>query len=168
MRGIVCSAVILTMLVCSVLIAGCTTTTAKTVVKQNDTVRVNYTLMVNGTTVTNRTPLEFTLGNKTMIPGFENAVIGMTPGENKTVTIPAADAYGPWKPEYVVSLNRSQYPDLNPKVGDRISYTLTNGQKGAVTVVNISDQAITVDANHPLAGRDLTFEIYLIEIERSG
>ena len=166
-------AVIIVILGCCVLFAGCTGTgtTAKQVVKPNDTVRVHYTLSINGTKIessVNKTPLEFTLGNKTMIKGFEQAVIGMSPGENKTVTIPAKDAYGDWKQEYVVSLNRSQYPDLDPKAGDRISYTLTNGQKGTVKVLNVSESMIVVDANHPLAGQDLTFDIQLVEIVKTG
>ncbi len=172
MKSITYFAVIILIIGCCSLFAGCTTTpTGKPVAKPNDTVRIHYTLSINGTQIessVNKTPLEFTLGNKTMIKGFEQAVIGMSPGENKTVTIPASDAYGEWKQEYVVSLNRSQYTDLNPKVGDRISYTLTNGQKGTVKVVNVTDSMIVVDANHPLAGQDLTFDIQLVEIVKSG
>ena len=87
-------------------------------------------------------------------------------GQVKTVTIPAEKAYGPYHDEMVVAVPRDQLPaDLNPEIGQRLQMQSPDGMSAMVVVTDLSDTAITLDANHPLAGKDLTFEIELIEIK---
>jgi len=148
------------------LVTGCGGTPAKT----GDTVKVYYTgTLEDGTmfdTSREREPLEFTLGQGQLIPGFEQAVIGMKVGESKTVTIPADQAYGLYNNELISVIQRDQLPDdLDPAIGQRLQAQQPNGQTIEITVIDVSDTAITVDANHPLAGKDLTFAIELIEIK---
>ena len=138
-------------------------------VQQGDTVQVNYTGMLSDGTVfdtsLNRCPLQFTLGKGMLIPGFEKAVLGMSAGEKKTVVIPPAEAYGPRQDQAVVQLERKGLPTgYEPKVGQRIELEQENNANVLVTVTAVSESAITVDANHPLAGKDLTFEIELVSI----
>ncbi len=135
-----------------------------------DTVRVHYTgTLENGTTFdtsVGREPLEFTLGEGKMIPGFEKAVYGLTVGKSKTVTIPAEEAYGPHHDDLVIVVEREQLPaDLDPKVDQQLQMQQTDGRTAVVIVTDVSETTITVDANHPLAGKDLTFEIELVEIK---
>jgi peptidylprolyl isomerase len=135
-----------------------------------DTVRVHYTgTLADGTmfdTSREREPLEFIMGNGNMIPGFEEATRDMQVGQVKTVTIPAEKAYGPYHDEMVVAVPRDQLPtDLNPVIGQRLQMQSPDGMRVVVVVTNVSDTAITLDANHPLAGKDLTFEIELVEIK---
>ena len=137
--------------------------------QHGDTVRVHYTgRLEDGTTFDSsqqRDPLEFTLGQGQLIPGFENAVVGMQPGESKTETIIADQAYGPHKPEMLIEVARQQLPDkINPHVGQRLQMRGKNGDAVPVVVINVVDTHITLDANHPLAGKDLTFEITLVDI----
>jgi len=137
--------------------------------KNGDTVKVHYTgRLADGTVFDSsmdREPLQFTIGQGQIIPGFEQAVIGMNPGESKTATIPADEAYGPRLEEMVQTLDKSEFPaDLDPKVGDQLQVHLAGGRTIRVTVTDISDSTVTLDANHPLAGKDLTFEIQLVEI----
>ena len=135
-----------------------------------DTVRVHYTgTLEDGTTFdtsVGREPLEFTLGEGKMIPGFEKAVYGLTVGKSKTVTIPAEEAYGPHRDDLVIVVEREQLPaDLDPKVDQQLQMQQTDGRTAVVIVTDVSETTITVDANHPLAGKDLTFEIELVEIK---
>jgi len=186
MRGIVCSAVILTMLVCSVLIAGCTTTTTgKPVVKPGDTVQVYYTLWVNGTVFEASAldkPLNVTIGQGKMLKAFEDGIVGMAVGENKTITIPAAKAYGSYNPNLTGVLNytdvQKALQELN-STGNLGKITLPDGQvafyyrKTDNTIhylrfMNVSNTQVLVDENTPLAGKDLTFDIKLVEIVKSG
>jgi peptidylprolyl isomerase len=111
-------------------------------------------------------PLEFTIGEGEVIPGFENAIIGMSPGESKTVVIPVEEAYGPRMDEMVAVVGRSDLPpDLKPEVGQQLEVTQQDGHTFPVLITEVTDTTVTLDANHPLAGRELTFDLKLVEIE---
>ncbi|HUW18961.1 MAG TPA: peptidylprolyl isomerase [Sedimentisphaerales bacterium] len=138
-------------------------------VKSGDTVRVHYTGKLDDGTVfassSNREPLQFTIGEERIIPALEQAVVGMSPGEAKTAEIVADEAYGPHYDELVRVVNRSTFPaGLEPEVGQRLNLSEGEGREIVVTVVDLSDSDVTLDANHPLAGEDLTFDIQLVEI----
>ena len=135
------------------------------------TVKVHYTGKFDDGTVFDsseqREPLEFTIGENQVIPGFEHAVIGMILGELKTVTIPADEAYGPYRPEMVISVHRDEFPDnLAPEIGQRLQVRQADGQVVIVTVTEIEDEQVKLDANHPLAGRDLIFDIELVDVDK--
>lgn len=137
--------------------------------KTGDTVQINYTGKLSDGTVFDTSeggePLEFKLGEGTVIEGFDKAVLGMTVGEKKTFTVPAKEAYGPYQDDMVMEIPRDQLSkDLVPVVGQHLQSTSTDGQTIVVTVTKVTDTSITVDANHPLAGKDLTFEIELVKI----
>jgi peptidylprolyl isomerase len=137
--------------------------------KPGDTVKIHYTGRLEDGTVfdssSDREPLEFTINQRQVIPGFEEAVLGMTPGESKTEKIPMDQAYGPHREEMVLEVSREQIPpDLNPEVGQQLEIQQANGQSVPVFVTDVTDAKITLDANHPLAGEDLTFDIQLVEI----
>lgn len=109
-------------------------------------------------------PLRFTIGAQEVIPGFEHAVIGMSPGQSKTQTIPSEQAYGPRNEEMVVAVDRKEFPsDMDVQVGQRLKLS-QEGQTMVVTVTEVGDASVTLDANHPLAGQDLVFDIELVEI----
>ncbi len=137
--------------------------------KKGDTVKVHYTgKLENGTvfdTSLNRDPLQFTIGNDEVIPGFEEAVIGMAPGDSKTVKITADKAYGSHLDEMVLVVERTQIPpNLKPEVGQQLQLKQADGKVILVVVTDVSESTITLDANHPLAGKDLIFDIQLVEI----
>jgi peptidylprolyl isomerase len=137
--------------------------------KRGDTVSVHYTGKLEDGTVFDssegNTPLEFSIGNGNLIPGFEQAVIGMSPGESKTATIPADQAYGPYHPDRVLVVERQQMPPEIPvDIGLQLQIQQQGGQVIPVVVTDVSDAEVTLDANHPLAGEDLTFEIRLVDI----
>jgi peptidylprolyl isomerase len=137
--------------------------------KTGDKVKVHYTGKLNDGTVfdtsADREPLQFTIGQGQLIPGFEQAVVGMEPGESKSVEIPSDQAYGPHRDEMVMVVDRKEIPqDLDPKVNQRLQVRQQDGNTFAVTVTEVTDSNITLDGNHPLAGKDLTFEIKLAEI----
>ena len=134
-----------------------------------DLVRVHYTgRLADGTifdTSMEREPLEFTLGEGELIPGFEQAVLGMTTGESKTATILADQAYGPHRAERVIDVERHHLPsDLQPELGQRLQMTRPDGTTINVVVTTITETQVTLDANHPLAGHDLIFDLTLVEI----
>jgi FKBP-type peptidyl-prolyl cis-trans isomerase 2 len=139
--------------------------------KNGNIVQVDYTgKLADGTVFDSSVgsePLEFKLGAGQVIPGFEKAVLGMKVGEKKTVTIPANEAYGPHRDEQVVELSREELPsDLTPQVGQQLVVTQQDGRQIIVVITNVSDNnTVTIDANHPLAGKDLTFEIELVKIQ---
>jgi peptidylprolyl isomerase len=150
---------------------GCSGTEAHTVAqaKNGDTVKIHYTgKLDNGATFdssADRDPLEFKLGQGEVIPGFEEAVVGMEPGESKSVQVAAKDAYGPHHEELVTEVGREKFPpDMNVKVGQQLELQSTDGRRRVVMVTEVTDSSVTLDANHPLAGRDLTFDIKLMEI----
>jgi peptidylprolyl isomerase len=137
--------------------------------KTGDTVRVHFTGRLQDGTVfdtsAERGPYEFTIGQSRIVPGFVEAVIGMKPGQSKTVEIPAKEAYGLHSKEMIAVIERSKLPaHLNPEVGQRLRIDQADGQKIPVTVVEVSDSTVTLDANHPLAGKDLIFDIELVQI----
>ena len=137
--------------------------------KQGDTVQVHYTGSLGDGTVfdssAKRSPLEFTVGQGQVIPGFEQAVDGMAVGDQKTVVIPAAQAYGVRDEGLVVRMDRSRLPkDLELELEDRLQVRRPDGQIMNVTVTAITPSAVTLDGNHFLAGQDLTFEIELVAI----
>lgn len=110
-------------------------------------------------------PLEFTLGLDRMIPGFERAVIGMMPGDTKTVKIPAQDAYGDHQDELIREFPRAEFPaHIELEEGLILSADSPDGRRIRFKVLSLTDEVVTLDGNHPLAGEDLTFEIELVEI----
>jgi len=139
--------------------------------KKGDRVKVNYTgTLEDGTefdSSAGREPLEFTIGEGMLIPGFENAVEGMAEGDKKEVKIPADEAYGPHIKDLVADFERSQFPpDIDPQVGVQLQIEQDNGGTTIVRVVGVTDSTVTLDANHPLAGKDLTFNIELVDISQ--
>jgi peptidylprolyl isomerase len=134
-----------------------------------DTVRVHYTGKLSDGTIFDtslgREPLEFTIGDGRLIPGFEKAVIGMTTGETKTVFIAPEDAYGPYLEELTADVDLSQFPPhIKPEVGLHLQIRQENGSFVDVVITKITGSTVTLDANHPLAGKELIFEIELLEI----
>jgi peptidylprolyl isomerase len=137
--------------------------------KNGDTVTVHYTGKLEDGMVfdssANRDPLQFTLGEGLLIPGFEQAVLGMSPGESKTAEVSADQAYGPHREEMVVEIDLQEFPPhLQPEVGQQLQIPQSDGRVAQLAVIAVSEQKVTLDANHPLAGRDLTFDIRLLEI----
>jgi len=138
-------------------------------VKKKDTVHVHYTgTLADGSVFDSsrdHEPLTFVVGSGQLIRGFDEALPGMQVGETKTVQIPAAIAYGKRSDDMVFEVNRSQFEaELTPEVGQQFQVTASDGKPLIVTVTNIDGDIITLDGNHPLAGKDLTFEIELIKI----
>jgi peptidylprolyl isomerase len=137
--------------------------------KTGDKVKVHYTgKLPDGTqfdSSADQDPLEFTLGAGEVIQGFEEAVVGMNPGDTKTATINADEAYGDYDEELVLEVERDQFPpEITPEVGQRLQLTQPDGEVFGAVVTGFDDEVVTLDANHPLAGQDLTFEIELVEI----
>ena len=136
--------------------------------KNGDTVKVHYTGRLDDGNVfdtsADREPLEFTIGSGQVIQGFDLLVVGMNPGESKTEKIAAEHAYGPHRKEMEVGVPREEIPEgLNPKVGDQ--FQLQGGERTfRVRVTSVSEASVTMDSNHSLAGKDLTFEVNLVEI----
>ncbi|MCT7980104.1 FKBP-type peptidyl-prolyl cis-trans isomerase [Laspinema olomoucense] len=137
--------------------------------KEGDMVKVHYTGKLDDGTVfdssIDRDPLEFVLGEGQLIAGFEQAVLGMSLGESKTEKIPAEEAYGPHRQEMVVEVERQQLPDNIPlDVGQQLQIQQAPDQIIPVVITAISESKVTLDANPPLAGKDLIFEIELVGI----
>lgn len=139
-------------------------------VKDGDTVKVHYTgtLTEEGTVFDSsreREPLEFTLGEGQLIPGFENAVIGMEEGDDTTVEIDSEDAYGERRDDLELEVSKSDLPDnIDPQVGMQLQMQQQeNDQAIPVQITAVEDDYVELDANHPLAGKDLKFDIELIE-----
>jgi peptidylprolyl isomerase len=137
--------------------------------KKGDSVKIHYTGKLNDGTVfdssADRDPLGFTIGSGQVIPGFEEAVIGMSLGECKNVTIPVDKAYGPRNDELIMPFPKDQVPPgLNPEVGQKLQLGGPNGEPVLVSVANITDEHIILDANPPLAGEELIFDLELVEI----
>ena len=134
-----------------------------------DTVRVHYRGKLQDGSVfdaTDREPLQFTIGGGQLIPGFEEAVVGMNPGDSKTAELPAEKAFGRYQEDMVAVVPKSQFADweVEPAVGERVPIPRPDGPPIDVTVTEVTESDVTVDANHPLAGEDLTFDIELIDI----
>ena len=138
--------------------------------KTGDSVKIHYTgTLDDGTQFDSsegREPLAFELGSGQVIPGFDKAVDGMAVGESKKVNIPAEDAYGPHHPQMVQEVPRSALPDdLEPEEGMGLQAQGPDGQVINLVVTAIQDDSITVDGNHPLAGKALNFDIELVSID---
>jgi peptidylprolyl isomerase len=137
--------------------------------KQGNSVKVHYTGKLDDGTVfdssVGREPLDFTVGAGQLIAGFDEAVVGMAVGEKKTVRIAAEQAYGTHNPEMTLQVPRSDLPaDIQPELGMQLEASQEGGHSMVVTVVEVSDESVTFDANHPLAGKALTFEIEVVEL----
>lgn len=137
--------------------------------KKGDTVRVHYTGKLKDGDVFDssrqRGPLELKLGAGQVITGFERAIEGMSPGESKSVDVPAAEGYGQRQEEKVIDFERSALPaNLDPRVGEQLQLQTQDGRAVPAAVTKVSESTVTVDANHPLAGNDLVFELELVEI----
>lgn len=138
--------------------------------KKGDVVQVHYTGRLEDGTVFDssdgREPLSFTLGEGNVIEGFEDAVLGMTPGDTTTTQIPAEQAYGAHRPDLVVQVQKDQISGgVEPEIGQQLQLHLQNGQQVPVVVTEVADGTVTIDANHPLAGKKLIFDIELVGIE---
>jgi FKBP-type peptidyl-prolyl cis-trans isomerase 2 len=150
-------------------VPGCGPKTAAT----GDTVRVHYTVnKTNGEAVESTLdgePFSFTLGQDQVIPGFEQAVLGMKTGEKKTVTIPSDQAYGEYQADLVFDVGNDELPeDLVPEVGMMLQASNNDGSIVSFTIIAVAETTVTLDGNHPLAGEDLVFEIELVEVLSSG
>ena len=137
--------------------------------KTGDTVKVHYTGKLNNGDVFDSSvgadPLQFTIGQKQVIPGFEDGVVDMEIGEKKTVEIPADSAYGQRDDQLMQTVERSMLPDeIELKVGMQLTAQSPEGQPFVVTGAKFDDENITLDGNHPLAGKDLVFDLELVEI----
>lgn len=138
-------------------------------VKEGDTIVIEYTGKLEDGTVFDSTdgknPLEFTVGEGEVIPGLEKGVIGMSPGESKTIVIPAEEGYGPRLKERVRELDRKRVPEnFYPEVGQQLQMYRADGLPVVGTVVAVSETSLTMDYNHPLAGKTLKFEARLLAI----
>lgn len=136
--------------------------------KSGDTVSVHYSGMRSDGAVfdtsSERGPMELTIGERKVLAGFEDALLGMAEGDTKTVTLEPDDAYGPRAPQLVQVVERVRLPaNIELGIGTRLQATDSNGNQILVVVVDMSDDEVTVDANHPLAGEQLTFELQLVE-----
>lgn len=137
--------------------------------KKGDTVKIHYHgRLTDGTTFDSsagREPLEFELGSGMVIPGFDLGVSGMAVGEKKTINIPAAEAYGEKNEEMILEFPRAQFPaDMTPEVGMQLNMSNNQGQNFPVVIVEVKDEVVMLDANHPLAGKELIFDLELVEI----
>ena len=135
-----------------------------------DTVLMHYSgTLADGSTFDSsrqRDPLEFQLGSGQIIPGLDRAVAGMEVGETKQVTVPAAEAYGEHDPSKMVPVPRDQFPgDIPVEPGTQLQMQTQDGQPIPVTVAEADVQTVTLDANHPLAGKELTFDVELVGIK---
>ena len=136
---------------------------------KGDTVRIHYTGRLDDGTMFDssrtREPLEFELGSGQVIAGFDSAVTGMEAGEVKTVTIPVDEAYGPRREDLLVPVPRSDLPEgIDPQVGQHLHMSSADGESFRVTVVEADEKGLVLDGNHPLAGKDLTFDIELVSV----
>jgi peptidylprolyl isomerase len=139
------------------------------VVKEGDTVKVHYTGTLSDDTEFDSSrggePLEFTIGQNMVIPGFENGVLGMEVGESKKVSIPADEAYGQYNNDLVAVVPRSQVPpELELQIGMPLHVRSAEGQIARAMIRDLTETDVTLDLNHPLAGQDLVFEIDLVQI----
>jgi peptidylprolyl isomerase len=139
-------------------------------VKNGDKVKVHYHGKLHNGEVFDsskgREPLEFTVGSGQVIKGFEDGVLGMEPGDKKTVEIDVANAYGEKHDEMVIEFPKSQFPhDVNPEQGMQLMMNDGSGQSFPVIVTEVKDDFVLLDANHPLAGQSLIFDLELVSVE---
>ena len=138
-------------------------------VQKGDAVSVHYHgKLTDGTTFDSsegREPLQFTAGSGQVIKGFDEAIVGMAAGEKKTVNIPVGDAYGDRNEDMIMDYPKSDFPaDMNPEVGMELQMGDDAGNVFPVVIVEVTDDMVLLDANHPLAGQDLIFEIEVVSI----
>ena len=138
-------------------------------VKKGDTVKVHYHgKLTNGETFDSsegKEPLEFKVGEGSVIKGFDDGVMGMQIGDKKTIQVPVEDAYGPKNEEMLIEFPKDRFPsDMNPEVGMPLTMSNGSGQNFRVTIIEVKDDSVILDANHPLAGEDLIFDIELVSI----
>jgi len=139
-------------------------------VKKGDKVKVHYHgRLTNGETFDKsegREPLEFEVGTGMVIKGFDDGVTGMAVGEKKTINIPFNEAYGPKNPDMLIEMPKDRFPkDMEIEIGMPLGMSDGQGQQFQVTVSEIKDDVVTLDANHPLAGQDLIFDLELVAID---
>lgn len=139
------------------------------IAKSGDTVRVHYHgRLPSGETFDSsaeRDPLEFQIGSGQVIAGFDNGVVGMTVGEKKTIEIPFGEAYGPRNESMIIDMPKERFPsDMQIELGMPLMMSDGQGQNLQVSVTSIQEDSVTLDANHPLAGKDLIFDLELVEI----
>lgn len=137
--------------------------------QEGDTVKVHYTGKMESGEIFDssrgRVPLEFTIGSGRIISGFEKGIIGMQAGETKTITVPPEEGYGLRFEELTVDVNRSELSqDMDPQIGQCLRIPRKEGDDAIVTVTDMDEESVTLDANHPLAGRTLTFETELVDV----
>jgi len=148
------------------LLIGCS---AEKVVESGDTVKAHYTGTLEDGSVFDssegREPLEFEVGKGNIIPGFENAVYGMKTGDKKTITIPVDQAYGQRREEMVGKIPKAQFPpEMALEIGQTLQLPQPDGRAMPAVILDVDDSTVTLDANHPLAGKALIFDIEIIEI----
>jgi FKBP-type peptidyl-prolyl cis-trans isomerase 2 len=141
-------------------------------VTKGSTVALEFTGTLDDGTVfekaTGDHSIEFTVGAHEVIPGLEEAVIGMVPGESKTTVIPYQQAFGPYQKERLVRVNRNKLPrSVKPEVGSRVNLSASEGGKVPATVVEANESEIVCDANDPLAGQNLTFDLKVLAVQSS-
>lgn len=139
-------------------------------VKTGDTVKVHYKGTLNDGSIFDssegREPLEFVVGSGQVIQGFDDAVMGLKAGESKEVNIPSDKAYGAYNDEMVLSIEQDKFPpEIELKVGEQLQIPAQNGQPIVVVIKEVKEDLVTLDANHPLAGKDLNFKVDLVEIK---
>ena len=137
--------------------------------QEGSTVKVHYTGKLRDGTVFDTSkdvePIQFKVGSGELIPGFEEAIVGMEPKDAKTITIPCQEAFGPKRDDLIAEVSRSQLPqDISLKVGQKLQIGDQKSGIIVVSVVDLQDDVVKLDANHPLAGEDLIFEIELLEV----
>lgn len=142
-------------------------------VKNGDTIKIHYQgRLADGTVFDSsegRDPLQFTVGGGMVIPGFDAGVKDMNIGDKKTIHIPAAEAYGDKQDHLIIEFPKDQFPpDLNPEVGMQLNMSSNTGQVIPVEIVEVKEGTVMLDANHQLAGKDLIFDLELMEINGSG
>ena len=142
-------------------------------VQNGDKIKVHYHgKLTNGETFDSsegKEPLEFVVGSGQVIKGFDEGVMGMQVGDKKTVDIPVADAYGAKQDEMLIEFPKDQFPpDMKPEVGMQLMMSNGSGQNFPVRVAEVKEDSVVLDANHPLAGQDLTFDLELVSIEPSS
>jgi peptidylprolyl isomerase/FKBP-type peptidyl-prolyl cis-trans isomerase SlpA len=141
---------------------------------EGDEVQVHYTGKLEDGTIFDSSedgePLSFTIGENRVIPGFEEAVTGMEPGDSKTTEVEPEQAYGEHREDMVMEMDRDQIPgEVDPEVGQQLQLRLENGQTVPVLITALGEDSVTIDANHPLAGRKLIFDIEVVDVaEGSG
>ncbi len=138
-------------------------------VKENNTVKVHYTGKLSDgqvfDTSEGKEPLAFTLGQGSLIPGFEKGLIDMKLNEKKTINITKDDAYGDTREDLIIEVPKSELPqDMNPEVGMGLVSRAPDGQEMNLMVVEVKEESVVLDGNHPLAGKDLIFDLEVVEI----